>query len=280
MDISEKYKGKRKWVRFLAEWLDCYFQHDVGKSAAALTYYLVFAMFPFLIFLSMLLGFLKLPLIPLTGQASNLLPEDIIMILNIGIVHITERRSSAVLAVGLIFTLWPPMRAVHSLMDSINHAYGGEKYPSLLRYRLLTFLFTLCIILFIVVAMLILLIGEGVLGLISKFWPLSLNFIALWGKLRFIPLGVMLYGILASLYYVAPNPRPAKRYVFPGAIAALVTWLIFSMGFAYYVDNLANYSVIYGSIGAIIVFLMWLYFSGVVILMGAEFNHALMTVYG
>lgn len=280
MDISEKYKGKKKWIRFLAEWMDCYFQHDVGKSAAALTYYLVFAIFPLLICISMVLGFLKLPLIPLTGEVSNFLPEDIIMILNVGIVHITERRSSAVLAVGLVFTLWPPIRAVNSLMDSINHAYGGKRHPSPLRYRLLTFIFTLCLILFIVAAMLILVIGEGVLGLVSEFLPISLDLISLWSKLRFLPLAVMLYGILSSLYYVAPSPRPPKKYVFPGAFAALVTWLIFSMGFAHYVDNLANYSLIYGSIGAIIVFLMWLYFSGVVILMGAEFNHALMTVYG
>ncbi len=60
---------------------------------------------------------------------------------------------------------------------------------------------------------------------------------------------------------------------------ALISWLVFSIAFAYYVDNMANYSVIYGSIGAIIVLLMWFYFSAIVILMGAEWNHALLSIY-
>lgn len=82
------------------------------------------------------------------------------------------------------------------------------------------------------------------------------------------------------MYYVSPSERPKRKYVFPGAFISLLSWLAFSIGFAYYVDNMANYSVVYGSIGAIIILLMWFYFSAITILMGAECNHALLSVYG
>lgn len=282
MLLKEKYRGNQKIILFFIEIIERY-QHDkVGKSAAALTYYLIFALFPFLLFISTLLGFLNIPMVSLSGHLSQFLPEDMIMLLNVCIAQVTENRSSTVLAFSLIISLWSPIRAVNALMDAINVAYRGNPRKSAIKYKIFTLGYMLLVIIFILVALFIVVIGENVLQWIGNYFPFMIpnQLILLWSKLRFLPLAMILFCVLSSLYYVSPSERPKRKYVFPGAFISLLSWLAFSIGFAYYVDNMANYSVVYGSIGAIIILLMWFYFSAITILMGAECNHALLCVYG
>lgn len=277
MKLRERYHGEKKSIIILAELIECYFHDEIGKAAAALTYYLVFMFFPLMIFVTMLMGFLNIPTIPLTGEASTILPDDVVMIINVCIAHILQSKSSTLLLLGLVFTIWFSMRAIRCLMDAINRAYGGAKPKSVIRYRCLAFIFTLFMMLFIFLSAIVLVIGEGVLHWVANYLPLSILSIQLWGKLRFLALAAMLFVLVSALYFISPTEdRPQKKHIFPGAFAALVAWLCFSAGFAYYVDNMANYSVMYGSIGAVMVFLMWLYFSGVTIFLGAELNHILM----
>lgn len=259
------------------------YQHDnVGKSAAALTYYMIFALFPFLLFVSTLLGFLDIPLVSLSGHLSQFLPEDMIMLLNVCIVQVTVNRSSTVLAFSFIFSLWFPLRAINAIMDAINIAYRGKPRKSPLKHKVFTLGYMIVVMVFIIAALFIVVIGENVLQWAGNYLPFTIpvQLITLWSKLRFLPLTIILFCVLSSLYYASPSERPKRKYVFSGAFMALMSWLVFSIAFAYYVDNMANYSVIYGSIGAIIVLLMWFYFSAIVILMGAEWNHALLSVYG
>nr|WP_243151815.1 YihY/virulence factor BrkB family protein [Clostridium sp. MD294] len=267
---------------FFIELIEKYQHDNVAKSAAALTYYMIFALFPFLLFVSTLLGFLNIPLVSLSGHLSQFLPEDMIMLLNVCIVQVTENRSSTVLAFSFIFALWFPLRAINAIMDAINIAYRGKPRKSPLKQKLFTFVYMIVVMLFIIVALFIVVIGENVLQWAGNYLPFSIpiQLITLWSKLRFLPLTIILFCVLSSLYYASPNERPKRKYVFSGAFMALISWLVFSIAFAYYVDNMANYSVVYGSIGAIIVLLMWFYFSAIVILMGAEWNDALLSVYG
>lgn len=273
-----RYQGENKLVLTFLGLLERYFQDELGNAAAAITYYAVFTFFPFLIFISMLLGFLHVPMISLTGEIAAFVPEDVIMLVNVSIAQITQLRSGTLLTVGLGLTIWFAMRTVKALMDAINKAYRGKRPKNPFRHRLLVLLFTLFIMAFIVVAGITLVIGEGVLKWVAMYLPISLTSIELWGKLRFLPLAVILFVLLSALYYVSPSQRPKKQYIYPGALLALCSWMVFSIGFAYYVDNIARYSLIYGSIGVVIVFLMWLYFSMVTILLGAEFNHVCMEI--
>lgn len=282
MKLKQRYKGNKKWILFFIELIERYQYDNVGKSAAALTYYMIFALFPFLLFVSTLLGFLNIPLVSLSGHLSQFLPEDMIMLLNVCIVQVTINRSSTVLAFSLIVSLWSPIRAVNALMDAINVAYRGNPRKSAIQYKIFTLVYMLLVILFILLALFIVVIGENVLQWVENYVPFIIpqQIILLWSKLRFLPLTIILFCVLSSLYYVSPSERPKRKYVFPGAFISLLSWLAFSIGFAYYVDNMANYSVVYGSIGAIIILLMWFYFSAITILMGAECNHALLSVYG
>lgn len=249
-----------------------YFANEVGKRAAGLTYYLVFAIFPFLIFASSLLGFLHLPMISLEGEAAGLLPEDVVAFLNLTIAHMTETSSGAWLTFGLTFTLWFPLRAVKNMTDEISRIYGVEK-PGRHTKRIIA----LALVFTVMVPSLVLLmvVGERVLHMAGMFIPLGERFIRLWSKLRFLPMAAGIFALISAVYYFSPDRPPAWRYILPGAALSMAAWILYSAAFSFYVDNMGRYSLIYGSVGAIIVFLIWLNWSMAALLMGAVFNQAL-----
>lgn len=249
-----------------------YFQKDVGKRAAGLTYYLLFAIFPFLISLISILGFLHLPMLSLEGEAAAFLPADVIALLNRTITHMTETTNGAVFTFGLVFTFWFPYRAMKCITEEIADIYCEEK-PQGHPFRII--LLSLCILVLIPAMLILLIAGRRLLLFISQFLPITTAAISLWTKARFLPMAAALFLLLSAVYYFSPARRPAWRHILPGAALSTALWMLCAVIFSYYVDNMGNYSVIYGSIGAIIAFLIWLDWSMTALLLGAVFNQAL-----
>lgn len=263
-------KGNGK--RFLRLLIQGFLQKEVSKRAASLTYYLVFAIFPFLISVISLLGVLRLPMISLEGDAAAFLPADVIALLNLTITHMTEISNGAILTFGLVFTLWFPFRAVKNMTDEVSDIYeDGRPVGHTKRVILLS----LVILVLIPVLVIALLIGEGVLSFVAEFLPITREFISLWTKLRFLPMALLLLLLTSAVYYFSPNQPPAWRHILPGALLSTAAWVAYSLFFAFYVDNMGQYSVIYGSLGAIVAFLIWLNWSLTALLFGAVCNQAL-----
>ncbi|MBQ8733558.1 MAG: YihY/virulence factor BrkB family protein [Anaerotignum sp.] len=250
---------------------------EVGRRSAGLTYYLVFAIFPFIISIISILGILKLPMISLEGDLAAFLPADVITLLNITLVHMTAYSNGAILTFGLAFALWFPFRAVKNMTTEVADIYGEEKQKVKGHLARVFFLYIL-ILVFIPTVFILLIIGEGVLDFIFQYLPvlpLTEEIILLWDKLRFLPMALGLILLTSAVYALSPAKRPGWRYVLPGALLSTAAWMCYSLFFAHYVNNMGNYSVIYGSIGAIIVFLIWLNWSLTALLTGAVFNQAL-----
>ena len=250
---------------------------EVGRRSAGLTYYLVFAIFPFIISIISILGILKLPMISLEGDVAAFLPADVITLLNITLVHMTAYSNGAILTFGLAFALWFPFRAVKNMTTEVADIYGEEKQKVKGHLARVFFLYIL-ILVFIPIVFILLIIGEGVLDFIFQYLPvlpLTEEIILLWDKLRFLPMALGLILLTSAVYALSPAKRPGWRYVLPGARLSTAAWMCYSLFFAHYVNNMGNYSVIYGSIGAIIVFLIWLNWSLTALLTGAVFNQAL-----
>ncbi|MBR5269609.1 MAG: YihY/virulence factor BrkB family protein [Anaerotignum sp.] len=248
---------------------------EVGKRSAGLTYYLVFAIFPFIISIISILGILHLPMISLDGDAAAFLPKDIITLLNITLVHMTTYSNGAILTFGLAFALWFPFRAVKNMTEEVADIYGDEKMKVKGHLARVFFLYII-ILIFIPVMFILLIVGEGVLDFVAQFLPIiTMEFISLWNKLRFLPMALALILLTSAVYALSPAKRPGWHYVLPGALLSTGAWMVYSLFFAHYVNNMGNYSVIYGSIGAIIAFLIWLNWSLTALLTGAVFNQAL-----
>lgn len=260
-----------------------FFNHDVGKSAAALAYYLLFALFPLLIFISNLLGLLDLNVNSIIDALQRFLPSDVVGLVESYLEHITHTSSHALMWFALVFSIWFPMRAAKGLMDDVRLAYHLDKPKKPVAYTIRQLIYTILLLVVMVLTLVLTVLGEHVLGFIIDLLPentlnISDHLLSVWQYVRFIPVGLLMFVALGTLYAASMDKRQPVKTILPGIFAALLSWLIVSVGFSFYVENFANYSVIYGTLGAVIILLMWLYMSAVILILGAELNAALLTV--
>ena len=258
-----------------AQMIRRYYLHDVARDSAALTYYLLFAIFPLLIFVSTLLGVLELDIASITAVLAPILPSDVVDIIRTYLEYVAANQSRQLLWFSLVFSIWFPMRSTGCLMHSLRKAFGRSAPENILLGQLHTLLFTIWMIFVIGLTLALVVVGRRALYFLSGFLPLSETFISVWGYLRFIILGLVMAISLGILYQLALGQRRPLREVLPGVGSSLAAWLLLSMAFSYYVENMARYAQLYGSIATIVVVLLWLYMSGQVLILGAELSASL-----
>lgn len=258
-----------------------FLRHNVARNAASLAYYLLFTLFPLLIFISNLLGRLNLNIEYITREAAALLPGDIVDLFVSYLDHISQTSSGALMWFSLVFTIWFPMRAARGLMDDVRRAYQLQKPERPMAYAVKKFVFTVVMLIVISLTLALSTLGQSLLGRLLEWIPaleqlkISAFLLKLWHYLRFVVVAVIMLATLGALYLLPQDHRRPVRSILPGVLAALAAWLAVSVCFSFYVDNFANYSVIYGTLGAVIVLLSWLYMTAIILIMGAELNAAL-----
>ncbi len=248
-----------------------YQRHGVGFSCAALTYYLVFAAFPLLVLLGTLPGALGLESESLLRAMERFVPEQVTALVGRYWDDVAQNGGQKLLWSSVIFSLWLPMRATDCLLYALRRAFGVVK-PSGLGQKVRTLLFTLWLMVTLAMALLLITVGRRALTYLTARLGLPGWVTDAWNVLRFVLLGLVLAAALAVLYMLALGRRRALRQVAPGVALSLVSWMLVSAGFSYYVEHIAGYTLLYGSVAAVVVTLLWLYMSGLVLIMGAEFN--------
>ena len=256
-------------------------EHEIGKSAAALTYYLLFAMFPMLIFVNNLLGMLNWNVTAISNILLPVLPGEVVSMLEAYLIYIQGESSPVLLWFSLAFFVWFPLRAVRSLTNDVRLAYQLGKPTDPVRYALRQMVFALFFLVIVTLTLVLCVLGRRFISAVAgrleqghalKIPALGLN---LWQYLRFLLLGALMFLILVLLYTVAQDKRPPIRTLLPGITLSLVSWLVISIGFSMYVENFGKYSIIYGTLGTVIVLLIWLYMTSYLLILGAELNAAL-----
>lgn len=249
--------------------------HDVARDSAALTYYLLFALFPLLILISTLLGLLQLDVDYITAVLEPLLPVDVLNVVLSYLEYVSLNPSRQLFWFSLVFSVWFPMRATGSLMHSLRKAFGQKAPESIVKRQAQMLLFTVWLIVVIAVTLVLVVAGRQGLAFIGRLVTIPEKFVSLWLYLRFAVLAAVMAVSLALLYMLAQGRRQPLREVLPGVVTSLIAWMVLSMAFSYYVETMGRYSVLYGSIATVIVVLLWLYMSGQVLILGAEFSAAL-----
>ena len=275
MKTSKLYAPRTGFGRLAGDMIRRYYVHDVARDSAALTYYLLFAIFPLLIFVSTLLGVLELDIASITAVLAPILPSYVVNIIRTYLEYVAANQSRQLLWFSLVFSIWFPMRSTGCLMHSLRKAFGRSAPENILLGQLRTLLFTIWMIFVIGLTLALVVVGRRALYFLSGFLPLSETFISVWGYLRFIILGLVMAISLGILYQLALGQRRPLREVLPGVGSSLAAWLLLSMAFSYYVENMARYAQLYGSIATIVVVLLWLYMSGQVLILGAELSASL-----
>ena len=252
-----------------------YLRHRVGIQSAALAFYLLFSIFPFLIFISALLGLLQLNVVGIMQALSEVLPREVVRLAGIYLNYVGSNSSLRLLLFGLLFSVYFPMRAANALMHSVRTAYHLGPPPNAVIHWLKTFLYTVLLIAAIALTLTLMTVGERFLLYAVAQFRLPVLIAELWVNLRFPAIIVVGYFALFFLYAMAQDHRPRWRDLWPGTLASLAGWVLLNWLYSFYVNHIAHYSALYGSIGTVIVLLVWLNLSATVLIMGAEMNGTL-----
>lgn len=255
-----------------AQMIRRYYLHDVARDSAALTYYLLFAIFPLLIFVSTLLGILELDVDSIVTGLRQIVPGDVAEVVRGYLEYVSGNASRQLMWFSLVFSIWFPMRATGCLLHSLRKAFGKGQPKNILLDQLKIFLFAIWLMVSIGLTLLMITVGRRALYFVSGIITVPDGFINLWSKLRFVAVALLMFVLVTVLYMLALGRRCPLREVAPGVAVSLAAWMLLSLAFSYYVENLAHYTQLYGSIATIVVVLLWLYMSGTVLVLGGELN--------
>jgi membrane protein len=252
-----------------------YLEDDMLMYAAALAFRMFFAFIPFLIFVVALLGVLRVPgfFEWLLNKAQNLLSMDAVEQMKLVLGQVRHQARGGLLAFGAVaVAVWYASVAVRSLMTALNVAFDVEEdRPAWRRYPL-SMLLAIGFALTIALTSALMLIGTPVMSTLFVRLGFGEGLASVWEWLRW-PAAVLLLMVAAALtYHLLPNDGEPFRFLTPGAVLAVIVWVVASVGLHYYVLNFANYSVMYGALGAVLMLLLYFYVSAAVLLLGAEVN--------
>ena len=247
---------------------------DCLGRAAQLAYYFLFALFPFLLFLVTLLGYIPVPdlLDHIMLLLAHALPREALTLVQDNVHSLVTQPRGGLLSFGIIAALWTSSSAITAIMAGLNRAYGVEENRPWWKVRITALLLTLGSSLFVIAATVLLIFGPQLGTWLASSVGLGDVFAAVWTVGRWVIILGCLIVALAALYYFAPDVQQQWRWITPGSVCAVIGWILASLGFAYYVNNFGSYNATYGSIGAVIVLLTWMYATGFFILVGGELN--------
>ncbi|WP_032122622.1 YihY/virulence factor BrkB family protein [Clostridium amazonitimonense] len=248
-------------------------EDEIFALASQLAYSLVLSFFPFLIFLLTIIGFLSLDSAQVLIALEAFLPNNVYELISSIVLDIVESQNGSLLSFSLILSIWSASTGFGAVIKGLNKAYDEQENRGFIRVKLISILFTVSIVAIIIVNLILLVFGNVIGGLLLKYEYVSKDVIIwVWGFLKYVIIIFTTNFLFAVLYRYTPARRLTWKEVIPGAVFTTVNWIIVSLGFSYYVNNFNNFSRFYGSIGAVIVLMIWVFLSSIIILLGGEIN--------
>ena len=267
---------KRSWTGVLTRTFSEFKADNLTDWAAALTYYGILSLFPGLLVLVSLLGLVGAsatqPLIDNIGQVAPGQAKEIATSALQGLQN--SKSSGGLLAiVGLAAALWSASNYVGAFIRASNAIYEIDEGRPFWKVRPLQLGVTIVMVLLLALCAVAVVVTGPLAETVGDVVGLGSTAVAVWNIAKWPVIALVFMAMLAFLFYAAPNVKhPRFRWVSPGAIAAVVIWLIASAAFAFYVANFGSYNKTYGTLGGVIVFLTWLWISNIAVLLGAELN--------
>lgn len=257
---------------FLQELIKRIQKDDVSGLAAQLAFFFLLSLFPLLIILMTLFPYLQLDQEELLVFFRTFAPGETMQLIETNLNHIMSNRNGKLLSFGIIATLWSASNGMNALVRALNKAYEVKESRPFLIARGMAIVLTFLMVFVFIIALLLQVFGNEIGMFLLSFFHVTDRFLQIWTTLRLLASSLIPFIIFTVLYWVAPNKRLSITSAIPGAVFATFGWAITSLAFSYYVGNFANYSATYGSIGAIIILMIWFYLSGVIIIIGGELN--------
>ena len=256
-------------------------QDEVFGRAAQLSYYFLFALFPLLLFLTALLGYFTRVGTKLRANVLDFLaaiaPPSAYELIYKTVDEISQTKSAGKVSVGLLVTLWASSNGMTAIITSLNAVYNLDERRVWWKRRLVSIGLTIAFAVLILTALTLLLFGGEVGERLAASYGLGKVFTLMWRIVQWVvALGVVLLSF-GLIYNLAPNLKERRwRWLTPGAALGVALWLAVSFVLRLYLGYYNSYSMTYGSLGAVIILMLWFYLTGASILIGGEVNSEIM----
>lgn len=266
---------RQTWWSFLKRVYQEYENHGVADSASVLSYYFVFALFPFLFFLATLAAYIphvQSSLEPLLARARAFLPSQAMSLVETHVQGLVARPRPRLLTLGFIAAIYSASRGVDGVRKALNRAYDVKESRSFWKTEGLAFGMTVGGGLLVLVGIALLVVGGDAGFWLARHLHIGDAFVLVVRWIRW-PVTALAITLGAALcYYVLPDVKQEFKFITPGSVIGTLVWFLASWGFSVYVAHFDSYNVTYGSIGGVIVLMTWFYITGFILLMGGEMN--------
>ncbi len=274
MKWLEKYDNT--YAKFLNQLLYRIREDNVTAIGAQLSYYLVLSIFPFIIFFLNILSYTPIAREDVLHNIIILMPMDTQRIVSNLLIETINTSNAPLLSLSAITGIWAASKGIMALIRVLNKAYDVEETRPYLELRLLAIVFTLALLVLLTIVLLTLVFGEVLGNKLFDFLGITQNFLLFWQYFRIIISLLFMILIFSLMYRFIPSIRNGRKinlkHAIPGAVFTTLGWIVTSSIFSYYVNNFGNYSKTYGSLGGIVILLIWLYLSSIIIILGGEIN--------
>jgi membrane protein len=247
---------------------------DAQGIASQLAYYFFLALFPALLCVLAIASFF--PLQNFTGDVIRLLgpfaPREAIDVIRQEMLKIAEGNHGGLLTIGLVGAIWSSSSAMVSLIGAMNKTYDITEGRPWWKVRLLAITLTIALAVLVVLAATLIIAGPELADALARHFAFGAAFVWTWKIVQWPIAFAMVAGGVGMIYYFAPDAEQDWVWITPGSVVATTLWLIGSLCFRFYAVHFGNYEKTYGTVGGVILLLLWFYLSGLVIVIGSEMN--------
>ena len=264
---------KRVWLKweFIRGMIKKLKEDDVSGLAAQLSYFFLLSLFPLFIFLFTLVAYLPYSQEEILRTIQAFAPAKSMALIETNLKEIMKG-DGKLLSLGIFGTIWSASNGLNAIISAFNRAYDVVETRSYFIARGMSIILTFAMIFVFLFALLLPVFGKQIGLFFFTQFGFSEEFLTVWNTSRWVISSLVLLIVFIMLYWVAPNKKLKCVSVLPGAIFAMIGWVCVSFIFSFYVDQLGYYNTTYGSLGGIIVLMIWFYLSGLIIIMGGEIN--------
>jgi Predicted membrane protein len=264
---------KGKMLGFIKKMYSRITEHGLFSTAGEMAYFLILSIFPLLAFTVSVASLTWLSQDRIFNILEAVFKPDIFTNIKYEVYrNVNTVNNIPLISFSMIGTIISAAGGIWAIMRSLNRAYEVKETRSYIRLYVMCIFITIIISTMMILALFVIVFGEVFENFILKYYGYSSTFNDFWQFVRYLAIEAAIFLIFSFLFYTTPNIKLRYREVIPGALLVTVGWSIVSAAFSLYVNNFNNFSKTYGSLGAGMLLLVWLYWNSILILIGGELN--------
>ena len=265
-------KGKLTIKKFTKEMYYRLMYDEISLLSANLSYYFILSLFPMLIVALALTPYFKIDQQFLLEKIHSFAPGDLGDYLFDMISEVLNNKNNTIITVGIVFTLWSASSGIYGIIIAFNNAFRVRDGRIWIVTKFISVVITALFLVGMFVVLALVVFGKQLTYLLFHKFNLDEGFYNLWSVLNYSFPILFIFIVFVFLYIMGPNLKLKAISIIPGAIFSTISWTLVSRLFGYYIDHFSSYIKTYGTIGAFMAFIIWLYITGYILIIGAEIN--------